>query len=111
MPLAYSYFPIESKKLDAQKCPRSNQINAHKECQSKIHQEYRALHLESGVLSSRNTILLFLCSAIQIHEQVASWVSPPLLDSKESAYPSLHVGIGFFRCLSVTKEPIQQEIP
>ena len=40
MPLAYSYFPIESKKLDAQKCPRSNQINAHKECQSKIHQEY-----------------------------------------------------------------------
>ena len=44
----------------------------------------RAPGLDSRYFSHRNAVLTLLCGAVLVAEQVASWVSPSSLDSKES---------------------------
>lgn len=70
-------------------------------CQDKIHQEHRALDLDSGYLLSRNAILVFLPVAVWGPEQVTSWVSPLSLDPNESRSLTSAQGTRRSRCLSV----------
>lgn len=82
-------------------CPESNQIKACGQCQDKIHREHRALDLDSGYLSSRNAILIFLPGSVWSPERVTSWVSPLSLDPNVSRSLTSAQGIGCSRCLSV----------
>lgn len=52
--------------------------------QNKIHQENRTLDFDSGYLLSKVANLIFLAGVSWDREQVASWISPPSLDSNES---------------------------